>query len=201
VASLGLIKAVERFDPGRGRPFIGFAAPTILGELKRYFRDTGWSVHVPRGMLELALRMQIAVDELARLTGRSPSVAELAAHLDLDPDQVLDGLEAAAARYADSLDAPGRGAEDEPAGVTTVLERTGRDDSGYEAAEVRGSVGIAIRRLPVLERRALALRLEGELKQSEIADALGCSQMQVSRLLRRGADRLAAELNPELLTR
>lgn len=198
VASFALVKAVERFDPERGRPFVAFAAPTILGELKRHFRDTSWAVHVNRGALELALRVQSAVENLSRHTGRSPSVADLAIHLGLDSEQVLEGLEAAAAHYADSLDMPVQAGEDDDARAATMLDRLGAIDSAYDEVEVESSLGPALEHLPFEERRALTLRLDQGLKQSEIAALLGCSQMHVSRLLRRAGERLRAELDPEL---
>lgn len=198
VASLALVKAVERYEPERGRPFVAFATPTILGELKRHFRDTSWAVHVNRGALELALRVQSAVEELSRQTGRSPSVTELALHLEIDAERVLEGLEAASAHYADSLDVPAQAGEDEDSRAATVLDRLGAEDTSYADVEMESSLGPALCRLPYEERRALRLRLEQGLKQSEIAAVLGCSQMHVSRLLRRAGERLRAELDPEL---
>jgi RNA polymerase sigma-B factor len=198
VASLALVKAVERFEPERGRPFVAFAAPTILGELKRHFRDSSWALHVNRGALELALRVQAAAEELSRDTGRSPSVTDLAIHLGIDSERVLEGLEAATARYADSLDVPARAGEDDDARAATMLDRLGAEDEGYEHVEIESSLAPALARLPREERQALVLRLEKELKQSEIAARLGCSQMHVSRLLRRAGERLRAELDPEL---
>jgi RNA polymerase sigma-B factor len=198
VASLGLVNAVKRFDPERGRPFVAFAAPTILGELKRYFRDTSWAVHVARGSLELALRVQTGAETLARRDGRSPSVPELAAHLGLSAEQVLEGLEAAGAHYADSLDAPARSGDGDGPAATTVLEQLGREDAAYDDVELNSSLSATLRRLPRDERQALILRLGDDLKQSEIAELLGCSQMHVSRLLRRAGDRLRAELDPDL---
>ena len=195
VASLGLVKAVTRFDPEFGRPFIAFAAPTILGELKRHFRDTSWSVHVPRGALELSLRVQAAADELAGITNRSPSIPELAAHLEIDTEQVLEGLETAAAHYADSLDAPLASADPGDMGATSVVERLGEVDGNYEAVEIRSSLSSAMSVLPHEEHRALVLRLADGLRQSDIAEILGCSQMQVSRLLRRAGTRLQETLD------
>jgi RNA polymerase sigma-B factor len=198
VASLGLVKAVTRFDPAMGRPFIAFAAPTILGELKRHFRDTSWSVHVPRGALELSLKVQAGAEDLARNTGRSPSITELAAHLELDTERVLDGLETAGAHYSDSLDAPAAGGDESDAGTISVGDRLGEVDHAYDDVEVRSSLAIAMRQLPLDERRALVLRLEHGLKQSEIAELLGCSQMHVSRLLRRAGSRLRETFEPTL---
>jgi len=198
VASLALVKAVERFEPERGRPFVAFAAPTILGELKRHFRDTSWAVHVNRTALELALRVQAAVDELSRDTGRSPSVADIAIHLGIDSEQVLEGLEASTAHYADSLDVPAQAGEDDDSRAATMLDRLGVEDDGFATVEVESSLAPALSRMPQEERRALSLRLEQGLKQSEIAELLGCSQMHVSRLLRRAGERLRAEFDPEL---
>jgi len=187
---------VTRFDPEMGRPFVAFAAPTILGELKRHFRDTSWSVHVPRGALELSLKVHAGADELARNTGRSPSITELAAHLELDTERVLEGLETAGAHYADSLDAPVSGGDEPDAGVISVGDRLGELDQSYDDVEIRSSLSVAMRQLPLDERRALLLRLENGLKQSEIAELLDCSQMHVSRLLRRAGSRLRETFEP-----
>jgi RNA polymerase sigma-B factor len=199
VASLALVKAVERFEPERGRPFVAFAAPTILGELKRHFRDTSWALHVNRGALELALRVQAAVEELSRASGRSPAVTEIALHLGIDGERVLEGLEAASAHYADSLDVPAQAGEDDDSRAVTILDRLGSVDSAYAEVEIESSLAPALARLPHEERRALTLRLEQGLKQSEIAALLGCSQMHVSRLLRRAGEGLRAELDPDLI--
>jgi RNA polymerase sigma-B factor len=187
VANLGLLNAVDRYDPERGVPFGAFATPTILGELKRHFRNTGWAAHVPRAAQELAQRVQRAVGDLTEQHGRSPEVAELAQFLELDVEQVLEGLESAQAHYSDSLDAPIADGVPEP---TTLGETLGAVDDGYALVETASSLSDAIRQLPYLERTALTLRMQGDLKQSEIARAMGCSQMQISRLLRRATDRL-----------
>jgi RNA polymerase sigma-B factor len=196
VACVGLVKAVNRFDLGLGRPFHVYATPTILGEVKRHFRDTGWSVHVPRGAHELALRVQRAVEDLTNRQGRSPSVPELASYLELGAEEVLEGLEAAQAHFASSLDAPTVSSDGE-AEASTLLDRFGDLDVGYEEADVRTTLSRAMQALPDDERRALVLRLQYDLLQSEIGKVLGCSQMSVSRLLRRAADRLRIELDPE----
>lgn len=192
VASLGLLKAVDRFDPDFGRSFSTYAIPTILGELRRHFRDTGWSVHVPRGTQEMALRVQRAISELTEKRGRSPSVPDVAAYLELEPELVLEALEAGQAHFATSLDAPvaGAGDDSEP---TTLLEQTGADDAAFSLIETSSSLVAGIARLPSLERDALVLRLDRGMTQSEIARELGCSQMQISRLLRRAAQRLRDE--------
>jgi RNA polymerase sigma-B factor len=191
VANLGLLNALDRYDPERGVPFGAFAAPTILGELKRHFRNTGWAAHVPRAAQELAQRVQRAVGDLTEQYGHSPEVAELAQFLKLDVEEVLEGLESAQAHYSDSLDAPIAEGVPEP---TTLGETLGTVDNGYALFETASSLSGGIRELPYLERTALTLRMQGDLKQSEIAKAMGCSQMQVSRLLRRAADRLHEQL-------
>jgi RNA polymerase sigma-B factor len=192
IASLGLVKAVDRFDPSYGRPFGAFATPTILGELRRHFRDSGWSLHVPRGAQELALRVQKAANELTERHGRSPRVNDLAVYLEMSVEEVLDGLDAARAHYAASLDAPvTRQDEPEP---DTLLDQMGATDAGYSLVEMSTSLADGIRRLPDSQRDALVMRLDDDLTQSEIADRLGCSQMQVSRLLRRAAGQLREEI-------
>jgi RNA polymerase sigma-B factor len=191
VANLGLLNALDRYDPERGVPFGAYATPTILGELKRHFRNTGWAAHVPRSAQELAQRVQRAVGDLTERHGRSPEVTELAEFLDVSFDEVLEGLESAQAHYSDSLDAP---VLDDGAEATTLGETLGRLDDGYSLFETASSLNVAIHQLPYLERTALTLRMQGELEQSEIAKAMGCSQMQVSRLLRRAGDRLQAQL-------
>ena len=196
VASLGLLGAIDRFDPDRGVRFPAFAIPTILGELKRYFRNTGWSAHVPRGAQEIALRVDRATRQITAESGRHPRVEELAEYLEISPEDVLIGLDAGTAHYSVSLDAPLTTADaDEP---DTLGDTIGHDDEGYGLIEASASLADAIARLPYLERRALSLRLEGDMKQTEIAGALGCSQMQVSRLLRRAAAKLREMTDPQL---
>ncbi|MGH2892870.1 MAG: sigma-70 family RNA polymerase sigma factor [Solirubrobacteraceae bacterium] len=187
VANVGLLNAVDRYEPERGVPFGAYATPTILGELKRHFRNTGWAAHVPRAAQELAQRVQRAVGDLTEQSGRSPEVAELARFLELDVEEVLGGLESAQAHYSDSLDAPIASDASEP---TTLGETLGTVEDGYALFETASSLSGGISRLPYLERTALTLRIQGDLKQSEIAQVMRCSQMQVSRLLRRAADRL-----------
>jgi RNA polymerase sigma-B factor len=194
VAYVGLLGAVDRFDPERGARFSSFAIPTILGELKRYFRNTGWSAHVPRGAQEMALRVDRASARLASDTGRTPRVAELAEYLELPLEDVIAGLEAGSAHYSVSLDAPapGSGGEEEQ----TLGDGLGDGDDGYALVDAKLSLSAAMTRLPHLERRALQLRIDGDLKQSEIAERMGCSQMQVSRLLRRAQASLQELTNP-----
>jgi RNA polymerase sigma-B factor len=189
VASVGLLAAMRRFDPERGPTLAALAIPTILGELKRYFRDTGWSTHVPRGAQELARLVERGSDELARRTRRTPSVAELAGYLELDLEDVLTGLQAAAAHHALSLDAPAPGQNDDNE-TGMLADELGADDDRFAAVVTRAALTSAARHLTSSERRALALRLDRGLKQADIAPRVGCSQMQVSRLLRSAATNL-----------
>lgn len=191
VASLGLIKAVDRYDLGRGHAFSSFAVPTILGELKRHFRDVGWAVHVPRALQELTLRVRSAVDDLSRELGRSPAPSEVAARLGEPVEAVIEALESATAHHAVSLDAPLRSGDPDE-GDSAWHDRLGVEEDGYERAEWRGTLQRGIRALPERDREILALRFEDELTQSEIAARIGVSQMHVSRLLRRALDRLRA---------
>jgi RNA polymerase sigma-B factor len=194
VASMGLLSAVDRFDPGRGVRFSAFAVPTILGELKRYFRNTGWSAHVPRGAQEMALRVDRASRQIAARTGRPPRIAELAEYLELRDEDVLTGIDAATAHYSASLDAPALGADgDDPQSLGDSL---GDGDDGYDLVETKLSLSAAMERLPYLERQALCLRIDRDLTQSEIAERMGCSQMQVSRLLRRASAALRELTDP-----
>ena len=197
VASIGLLGAIDRFDPGRGIGFPSFAIPTILGELKRYFRSTGWSAHVPRRAQELALRVDKGARQLAAKTGTTPRVEELSQYLELSTEDVLTGLDATRAHYAVSLEAPSHSSTDdsEPEPLASTI---GAEDERIGLVETTTSLSAALRRLPYLEREALRLRLQEDLKQTEIADRLGCSQMQVSRLLRRAATRVRDLIEPKL---
>ncbi|MGI8713821.1 MAG: sigma-70 family RNA polymerase sigma factor [Solirubrobacteraceae bacterium] len=195
VAAVGLLGAVDRFQPERGAGFRAFAVPTILGELKRYFRNTGWSAHVPRGSQELALRVDRAFGQLLADSGRTPRVEELAQFLELDAAEVLAGLEAGSAHYAVSLDAPVGGSEED--GPELLGESLGNEDDRFGLVEAELSLTAAIRVLAHQERQALTLRIERQLTQSEIAHELGCSQMQVSRLLGRATSRLRELTDPQ----
>lgn len=187
VASLGLVKALSRFEPDRANRFATFAVPTILGELRRYFRDSGWTVHVPRGTQERALRVERAERELTVLSGRSPTVQELAQYVEMDIELVLDALQAADAYDALSLDAPRQGTDGE---MEPLVESLGQEDARYAFVESEASVAAGFRLLTSREREILYLRFVQELTQSEIADRVGVSQMQISRVLRRSLDRL-----------
>jgi RNA polymerase sigma-B factor len=185
VASLGLVKAVERFDPDRGFAFTSFAVPTIVGELKRYFRDTGWAIHVDRGAQERARRINEAQRAISARTGRPPRVDELAQYLELSEEEVLDGLQVAEAYGTVSLDAPLAGEED-----ATRIDAIGDEDQRLGLVDDQTTIFAAAKHLPQREREILFLRFGEDLTQSEIAERVGVSQMQVSRLLRRSLQRL-----------
>ncbi len=187
VASLGLVKAIDRFDVDRRTAFSSFAVPTILGELKRYFRDLGWSVHVPRGAQELALKVEEAQQRLTSRSGRPPSVPELAEYLELSVEDVLEALETAEAHHAASLDCP---RDDGDGDSGTLADAFGRLDERFELVDARVSIASAARHLGERERRVLRLRFVDDLTQSQIASQIGVSQMQVSRILRRALAQL-----------
>ncbi|MGD9797055.1 MAG: SigB/SigF/SigG family RNA polymerase sigma factor [Acidimicrobiia bacterium] len=185
VASLGLVKAVERFDPDRGLEFTTFATPTILGELKRHFRDKAWAVRVPRRVQELHLRVSRVVDELSLELGRSATVPEIAARAGTTEDEVIEAMEAGTAYRSTSLDA-GRDDDTGPG----LQSRLGEVDTELEGAERRASLEPLLASLPPRERAMLYLRFYEGLTQSEIAQRLGISQMHVSRLLTRSLAQL-----------
>jgi RNA polymerase sigma-B factor len=187
VASLGLIKAIDRFEPGRGTKFTSYAAPTILGELKRHFRDKGWSLHVPRDLQERSLAVSRATEVLSKELGRSPKVREVADHLGSSVEQVLEAQEAAASYQAASLDAPAARDDDESASLVDLL---GGEDSAYELVEERQAIARVWKDLPDVERKVVELRFMHDLTQREIGEQIGYSQMHVSRLLRRALTRL-----------
>jgi RNA polymerase sigma-B factor len=187
VAQLGLLKALDRYDPERGFPFKAFAVPTILGEMRRYFRDSGWAVHVPRGAQERALQVREAQQLLSENRGHAPTVAELAEYLEIGAEEVIDGLRALAGYGTLSLDAPRRGEEDEGG---TYAESVGEEDGRFELIELGLSVGAALEQISPRKREILRLRFVEDLTQTQIAKRVGVSQMQVSRLLRRSLDEL-----------
>ena len=196
VASIGLIKALNGYDPDRGKAFSSYAVPTIMGELKRYFRDRTWSVRMPRSLQELAIRVEDARDRLAGELGRSPSIAELALAASATQEEVLEALQAGDAYHARSLDAH-RGDDDEDA--ASLADALGDFDTGFDLAEHRALLGSVLGELDDRDREILRLRFEEDLTQHEIAAHVGVSQMQVSRLLRRSLNtlRMAAERRPE----
>ena len=181
VATIGLIKSIDRFDLERGVEFSTYATPTIVGEIKRHFRDKGWAVRVPRRLQELKLSLTKAIGELAQREGRAPTVSELATHLQMTEEEVLEGLESANAYSTVSLDAPDSGDEDAPA----VADSLGMIDEALEGVEYRESLKPLLERLHPREKKILLLRFFGNMTQSQIAAELGISQMHVSRLLAR----------------
>jgi RNA polymerase sigma-B factor len=188
VASLGLIKAIDRFDPERKVVFSSYAVPTVLGELKRHFRDHTWSVRVPRDLQELALRVDRTVTRLSLGKRRSPSVSEIAQAVEATEEQVLEALEAAGAYRAGSLDAP-RTAQGEQE-TESIADTLGTQDSGFERAEERATLEPLLARISARERLVLQLRFGEDLTQAEIGERIGVSQMQVSRLIRQALTRL-----------
>ncbi|HEX8627046.1 MAG TPA: RNA polymerase sigma factor SigF [Catenuloplanes sp.] len=193
-ATVGLIKAVDRFDPARGVDFAGYAIPTIIGEIKRHFRDRTWDVRVPRRLQELRLRISEATSVLLQTLGRSPTVADIAGHLRLTEEVVLEGLEGARAYNTISLSTPV--SDDDRAGELGDL--LGAEDPRFELAELRVALGPAMATLDQREQRVLTLRFYGNLTQSQIAEQVGVSQMHVSRLLTRALTKLRGRLTDDL---
>jgi RNA polymerase sigma-B factor len=189
VACLGLVKAIDRFDLDREVAFSSYAVPTILGEIKRYFRDRTWSVRVPRDLQELALRVDRAVGQMSVDLHRQPTVPELAERLDVEEEDVLEALEASGAYKATSLEAP-RGAEDEAG--DTLGDTLGTEERGFALAEDRATLERLMRALTPREREVLALRFGRDMTQAEIGERIGVSQMQVSRIIRQAVARLRA---------
>jgi RNA polymerase sigma-B factor len=187
VASVGLLGAIDRYDPDRGAKFTSFAAPTILGELKRHFRDKGWALHVPRDLQERALALSRATERLSHDLGRSPTLDELADAIGCSMEQALEATEVAHSYTPASLDAPAAREEEES---TTLVEMIGAEDDRYALAESREVIAGTWRALSDLERRVVALRFVDGLTQREIGQRIGYSQMHVSRLLRRSLNRL-----------
>jgi RNA polymerase sigma-B factor len=187
VASLGLLGAIDRFEPGRGNKFTSFAAPTILGELKRHFRDKGWTLHVPRDLQERALALSRANERLSHDLGRSPTMEELAAALQCTVEKALEASEVAHSYTPASLDAPVSREGEESA---ALVELIGGEDDGFSLAESRDVISSSWRALSDLEREVVALRFAGGLTQREIGQRIGYSQMHVSRLLRRSLSKL-----------
>ncbi|MFF4362555.1 RNA polymerase sigma factor SigF [Streptomyces sp. NPDC001604] len=193
VGTIGLIKAIDRFELARGVEFPTFAMPTIVGEIKRFFRDTSWSVRVPRRLQELRLDLAKAGDELAQKLDRAPTVAELAERLELTKEEVVEGMAASNAYTASSLDAQPE--EDDAEGA--LADRIGYEDHGLEGIEYVESLKPLIAELPSRDRQILSLRFVAGLTQSEIGEELGISQMHVSRLLSRTLMRLRKGLTIE----
>ncbi|WP_229868583.1 RNA polymerase sigma factor SigF, partial [Streptomyces chryseus] len=193
VGTIGLIKAIDRFELSRGVEFPTFAMPTIVGEIKRFFRDTSWSVRVPRRLQELRLDLAKAGDELAQQLDRAPTVGELAQRLDLTNEEVVEGMAASNAYTASSLDAQPEDDDSEGA----LADRIGYEDHGLEGIEYVESLKPLIAELPARDRQILSLRFVANMTQSEIGEELGISQMHVSRLLSRTLGKLRKGLTVE----
>jgi RNA polymerase sigma-B factor len=190
VACIGLVNAVDRFDARRDIAFSSYAVPTILGELKRYFRDATWSVRVPRDLQELALKVDRAVGQLSRDLHRQPSVAEISGVVGASEEDVLEALQASSAYRATSFDAPRPGG-DEEAG-DSLGDAVGGDDVGFGLAEDRATLDRLLQVIPPREREILRMRFAEDMTQAEIGQRIGVSQMQVSRLIRQSLSRLRA---------
>lgn len=189
VASMGLVKAVDRFDTERGVAFSSYAVPTVLGELKRYFRDVGWAAHVPRGMQERVMRVEQASRTLRGRDGRSPSVAQVAESAGLELEEVLEAMQASHAYEAVSLEG---GRESDSEGSDSYAERLGEEDERFELIEYGAVISSTLKALSPRDRLVMHLRFVEDMTQSEIAERIGVSQMQVSRLIRRALERLRA---------
>ena len=190
VAVVGLIKSIDRYETGHGVEFPGFAVPTIVGELKRHFRDRAWSIRVPRRLQELRMAITAANHTLAHTLGRSPTVADVAAHLGIGEEEVLEGLEGARAYAATSLSTP---VDDE--GGRELADTLGGEDPEFELAETRIALAPALATLDAREQKILTLRFYGNLTQAEIAEQVGISQMHVSRLISRALVKLRHHLD------
>ena len=181
VGTIGLIKAVDRFDSDRGVEFSTYATPTILGEIKRHFRDKGWAIRVPRRLQELRMSIASVTGELSQQLGRSPTPGEVAERLGIEVEEVMEGLESANAYSTLSLDAGDNGDE----GLGSMLETMGSTDEALDHVEIRESIRPLIEALPPREKQILLLRFFRQMTQSQIAEEVGISQMHVSRLLTR----------------
>lgn len=191
VASLGLVKAAERWDPDRGTAFSSFAVPTILGELRRYFRDSTWIVRPPRDSAELSRSIDRARGSLDAMLGREPTTSDLAAHFGCTPEAIREALRAGECRRIRSLDSPVGGEPSEP---VTVGDTIGDDEPGYEHAEARASFEHLMSTLDPKAREILRLRFADDLIQARIAERIGCSQIHVSRIVRASLERIAARV-------
>jgi RNA polymerase sigma-B factor len=191
VASMGLIKAIDRFDADREIAFSSYAVPTILGEIKRHFRDRTWAVRVPRDLQELTLKVDRAVGQLSDELRRQPSVAEIGDALGADEEDVLEALQAGGAYRAVSFEAPrgGNGGEDD---ATTLADSIGIDEEGFDRAEERATLARLLATVSPREREVLRMRFEEDMTQAEIGAVIGVSQMQVSRVIRQALARLRA---------
>lgn len=192
VAGMALLNAIERFDPDRGTDFTSYAIPTVLGELKRHFRDHTWSVHVPRDLQERSLKISRTIDELGTELGRSPTVSEVADKLELTLEEALDAMRAADAYDALSFEAEAAGLEGEG---RQLSETVGEEDPHYELVDYSAAIEDTVTQLPERERVVLYLRFVEDLTQTQIAERIGVSQMHVSRLIRRAVTALRESAN------
>ena len=194
VGYLGLLKAIDRFDPARGLEFTTYATPTIMGEIKRHFRDKGWSVRVPRRLQELSAKVNQATDELTTELQRSPTVEEIARYLDATVDEVLEAMESSSAYSSVPLEAPGSSDSDD---APSVLDRYASEDSELAFTDDRLVIEEALAGFSPREREVIELRFVKGMTQIEIAQKLGISQVQVSRLLRRTLKKIQDKIDPE----
>lgn len=194
VGYLGLLKAIDRFDPSRGLEFTTFATPTIMGEIKRHFRDKGWSVRVPRRLQELSAKVNQATDTLTSQLQRSPTIAEIADYLDATVDEVLEAMESSSAYSSVSLEAPS-GADDDD--TPSVIDRYATEDSDLAFTDDRIIIEEALANFSPRERDVIEMRFLKGMTQIEIAEKLGISQVQVSRLLRRTLKKIQDKIDPE----
>lgn len=197
VGTIGLIKAIDRFDPERGLEFTTYATPTILGEIKRHFRDKGWSVRVPRRLQELSAKVNQATDALTNSLQRSPSVDEIAKYLEVSVDEVLEAMESSGAYSSVPLEATGTGDDDSP----SILDHYATEDSQLGIADDRMVIEDTIKDFSPREQQVIKMRFIDGLTQVEIAQKLGISQVQVSRLLRRTLKKVQEKIDPEGLIR
>jgi RNA polymerase sigma-B factor len=195
VASVGLVKAIDRFDPARGTAFSTFAVPTILGELKRHFRDRGWSVHVPRDVQERILKVEKATAELPAKLGHTPTVHEIAVRIEATDEEVLEAMHASQGHHAISLDATATtGDGDEPG---PLRDRIGSEDLSFDTVEYGEAIGPVLQEISERDRKVLHLRFVEDMTQSEIAEQVGVSQMHVSRILRATIEKLRQRIPEE----
>lgn len=194
VGTIGLIKSVDRFDSDRGVEFSTYATPTIIGEIKRYFRDKGWAIRVPRRLQELRMQIGSATAELTQSLGRSPTPRELAEAIGCSVEEIVEGIESSNAYSTLSLDASDDGEE---GGAASMLDAIGVDDEGLEHVEIRESIKPLLDRLEPREKKILLLRFFKNMTQSQIADEIGVSQMHVSRLLNRTLEQLRTSLEEQ----
>lgn len=195
VGTIGLIKAVDRFDPDRGVEFSTYATPTILGEIKRHFRDRGWSIRVPRRLQEMRQQIGMATAELSQKTGRSPTIRELAEYLEVDEDDVIEGIESAQAYSTLSIDAGGGGGDDDDS--SSISDTMGSEDEALEGVEYRESLKPLLAKLSERERQIIMMRFFKNMTQAQIAEEVGVSQMHVSRLLNKALAELREGLTDD----